>query len=583
MRTATTTLLTPIPLTQRQSCDLDLILDGAFGPNVTGWMCRDDYESVVNNLRLHNDVVFPIPIVLGVSGQQLEKLFGESLEDIFSLNSIEKFIDTYKECNQLSQLTAVLTVDDREVAIMHVEDIYKPDLDLECEKVFGTLDRNHPYVDLIQSHKSFPKGVYYIGGRVERTRREIDEYRPFENDILTPKQCKEYISHKDWRSVIGFQTRNPMHNCHLELTKIAIKRVSTPHHKAALLLQPIIGVTQPQDVDYRVRVRCYKELLNKYKEDGIDVKLSLLRLSMRMAGPREALWHAIIRKQFGCTHFIVGRDHAGPSTKTKEGHTFYGPYDAHALVNKFSDEIGIEVITSRLLTYNHTTQAYLQIIDAPDNNNEHISGTELRRRLRNSEVIPEWFTQPRIASILREYYIQRNSKGIVYYFIGLSGAGKTTIAKAFAKKLEEFVDPSRITILDGDEVRTNISSNLGFSRQDRATNVRRIGYIASLLAKSGGIVLCANIAPYQTDRDWNRRIISKESKYVEVYVKTDLSTCEERDVKGLYKLARQNKILQFTGISDPFEYPTNYDISLEGSGGSDVLRTNLDRLTHFLE
>ena len=553
-----------------------------------------------------------MPIVLPFLKSKFKDLFGEELGTFYEHSSNTgagdsaggaggagssiEFLKLYKKCNNLDELTIELKYRNpiigmlETIAILHLEDVYEPEPEKECLGVFGSTDTNHPYIEEILNRKS---DYFYLGGKVVNVQDTPIIHYDFYNHRHSPKEIREYISFNNYKTILGFQTRNPMHNCHYELTKRALEDSGTPiTGKKLLLLQPIVGVTQPGDIDYRVRVRCYQHLLKQYILDGIDVKLCLIPLSMRMAGPREALWHALIRKNYGCTNFVVGRDHAGPSMKKKDGSDFYDPYAAHAMIRKYESEIGIKVTLSKMLVYNATTGTYMEIGKTPDNNNQHISGTELRRRLRAREEIPDWFTMPEIARELHRYYSPfihslkdsngEGTGGVVFYFVGLSGAGKSTTAYAFAKKLEEIYDPRIITVLDGDEFRTNISAGLGYSKEDRSIHVRRMGYVAERLARAGGIVLCANIAPFREDRDFNRSIIEKSAKYIEVYVRTSLAVCESRDVKGLYKKARSNIRKEFTGISSPFEEPINPELSINGDGGSKELNKTLTYLLNYL-
>lgn len=444
------------------------------------------------------------------------------------------------------------------LAILNVEDIYKPDLEKECLLAYGTNDDNHPYVKLVQERKN----MYYIGGKIEKI--ELPRHYDFKNLRLTPEQTKKYFKENNWTTVIGFQTRNPMHKSHFELTKYALNTIG---ENAKLLLHPTVGITQDCDIEYHTRVKCYKEIIKHYDEN--TVLLSLLPLSMRMAGPREAVLHAIIRKNYGCTHFIVGRDHAGPSYKTKDGKSFYEPYQAQELIMSVKDKIGIEIIISPAISYVKELQTYL-----PTNKiqKEHtimdISGTEQRKLLKEGKNIPEWYTFKEISDILiRE---TKNKKiGRCYYFIGLSGSGKSASSCALKEKIQEKEPERTITLLDADIVRQHLSKGLGFTREDRSTNIRRIGYLASEIVKHGGICIVANMAPYEEDRKCDRNLISQYGEYIEIYVKTDINVCEERDCKGLYKLAKEGKIKNFTGIDEPFEEPMNSNFILDGNNNLD--------------
>ena len=524
-------------LSDRQLCDLELLLDGSFAP-LTGYLTRKDYQSVLDNMTLSTGELWPMPITFSVPSDDASSLSPEQTLTLLDKN-----------------LTPI--------AKLHIEDVFKPNLSEECEKVFGTTDTNHPYVSIILSNPD----VHYVGGRVEQL-TALSHY-DFQDLRNTPAQIKAFKAINQWDKMLGFQTRNPMHNCHYELSEYALRKAKEDSSTdVGLLLQPIVGVTQDCDINYHTRVKCYRHILARYP-DPSKVKLSLLPLSMRMGGPREALWHSLIRQNYGCDYFVVGRDHAGPSSKTKEGNPFYGPYDAHDLLASVEDRLTIKVIKSVLIVHVNETNTYLPIDEVPKNlTTSSLSGTELRRRLRSNEPIPAWFTMPEIA---HELQLSEQRNGTCYYLVGLSGAGKSTIANALRERLLETEQNSNITILDGDVIRTNLSKGLGFSKEDRSTNVRRIGYVAATIVKHGGICICSNIAPYEEDRQYNRNIISQHGKYVEVYVNTSLEVCEERDVKGLYKKVRAGIIPIFTGISDPFEEPVNPSVTVTGAGNMNTI------------
>jgi len=529
-----------LTLNSRQICDLELLINGGFNP-LEGFLKKNDYESVLKNMRLADGSLWTMPITLAITSTDAEKL---------------KHCDTVtlKDPTGLNICTMDISGEDS---------IYKYDWQEEAKYVFGTDDTNHPYTKILK--EQYEKGYkYYLGGKI--IKGIIPPHFDFLEHRLSPSQTKEFFKKNNWKKVIGFQTRNPMHKSHYFLTQKALQDAG---EDAKLLLHPVVGVTQECDVNYHTRVRCYKKLLNHYQED--TVKLSLLPLSMRMAGPREAVWHAQIRKNYGCTHFVVGRDHAGPSYKTKDGESFFGPYDAQELLLKHADEIGIKVLYSKFIVYalpkDGGEGVYMQIdkIDREKYDIQNISGTQQRELLNQGKDIPEWFTFPDVVKELKLEYKPVNQRGLCLYFVGLSGSGKTTLAKAVEAKLRELIRDKQITYLDGDIVRTHLSKGLGFSREDRSTNVRRIGYVASEVVKHGGLSICANIAPYQEDRLYNRKIISNQGNYIQIWVNTSLEECENRDCKGLYKLARAGKIKEFTGISDPFETPDDSDLIVDGT------------------
>jgi len=525
-----------IVLNKRQLCDVELLLNGGFYP-LDGFMKENDYKSCLDDLTLENGTVWTIPIVLATDK---------------SVNTNDVVI--------LKDETGI------RIATMIVEDIYQPDLLEECRKILGSDDSNHPYHSIIMENVN----KKYMGGKI--TKIQLPNHYDFIKLRHTPEQVKEYFRKNDWNTIIGFQTRNPLHRSHFELTKFALKEVG---EDAKLLLHPTVGVTQDCDIDYHTRVRCYKKLVEKYPDN--TALLSLLPLSMRMAGPREAVLHAIVRKNYGCTHFIVGRDHAGPSYKKKDGSSFYGLYDAHEMLLKYEKDIGIKIITSPSIVYVKELGEYRNENDVPYGMTVlNISGTQQRDMLSKQVDIPEWFSWTDIIDELRTEFKLLNNKGVCIYFVGLSGSGKSTMANILIEKLRETETSRKITLLDADVVRLHLSKGLGFSKEDRSANVRRIGYVASEIVNNGGIVVCANIAPYEEDRLFNRKLISSKGKYIEVYMKTSLECCIRRDVKGLYKLALEGKLKNFTGVSDPFEEPLTSDIILDGDEENVTINKNLE-------
>ena len=529
-----------IVLSNRQLCDLEMILNGGFAP-LKGFLNKEDYFSVLNTMHLSTGELWPMPITLHIESSIIDES-NENNHEIILMN---------KENLPLGKIINPT--------------FYSPDLELECMSVFNSTDTNHPYIKEILSRGN----VYYIGGDI--TAINPFPHFDFREHRLTPKDTKEYFKNNGWNTVVGFQTRNPMHRSHYELTKYALNKAGSD---AKLLLHPVVGVTQACDVNYHTRVKCYKKLLNYYEPN--TAMLSLLPISMRMAGPREALWHALIRQNYGCTHFVVGRDHAGPSYKKKDGSSFFGPFDAHELLESVEDELNIKIIKSQWIVYVKNLDTYKPMDQlSKDDEVLHISGTKQRELLNKGLPIPSWFTFPDVEKVLRESYKPTHEKGFCVYFVGLSGSGKSTIMNALKSKLQA-LDSRYITALDGDVVRQHLSKGLGFNKSDRSINVRRIGWMASEIVKHNGIVLCSNIAPYKDDREWNKSTIGEN--YIEVFVNTSLDECEKRDCKGLYKLARQGIIKEFTGISDPFEIPENPDIKIQ----LDCVENQVDIVFNYL-
>jgi len=504
-------------LTDRQICDLELILNGAFSP-LDGFLTEAEYSSVLKDMRLPNGVLWPMPINLDVSQE-----FGDSLE------AGEKIA--------LRDAEGVL------VAVLEVGDVYAPDKSAEAVAAFGADDLAHPAVHYLHNIA----GPLYVGGKL--TGVEKPTHYDFKLLREDPAEVRARFEKLGWRKVVAFQTRNPLHRAHQELTFRAAREA-----EANLLIHPVVGMTKPGDIDHYTRVRCYEHVLEQYPEQTTN--LSLLNLAMRMAGPREAIWHAIIRKNYGCTHFIVGRDHAGPG-KNSQGEDFYGPYDAQDLFKEHEEELDITMVPFKMMVYVENKAQYEPADEtAEDDKVLNISGTEFRRRLQEGLDIPEWFSYPKVVEELRRSYPARHQQGFTVFFTGLSGSGKSTIANALLVKLLEN-GGRNVTLLDGDKVRKNLSSELGFSREHRDLNITRIGYVASEITKNGGIAICAPIAPYAATRKIVRDTIEPVGGFLEIHVATPLEVCEERDRKGLYAKARAGIIKEFTGISDPYEAPEN--------------------------
>ena len=513
-------------LTDRQICDLELILNGGFEP-LNGFLGKRDFESVINHLRLEDGTLWPIPITLDVSSE-----FAQPLSNGYKI--------TLKDKEGFS------------LAIMEISDIWEPDRAKEATLVFDTNDDKHPGVN----HLLNESNPIYIGGSLKCI--DLPHHYDYKNLRHSPKVLKNKFEEMGWDKIVAFQTRNPLHRAHVEMTLKAIKELD-----ANLLIHPVVGMTKPGDVDHYTRVRCYNHVLDRYPDNSAI--LSLLPLAMRMGGPREALLHAIIRKNYGCTHLIVGRDHAGPGND-KNGKPFYGPYDAQNIIEKYKDEIGIQMVPFKFLVYLPDQDSYKPIDEVPDGvNYKTISGSELRKHLDEGTKIPEWFTYKEVAKELQRSNPPKEERGFTIFFTGLSGSGKSTLANGLMVKLLENGNRP-VTLLDGDIVRTHLSSELGFSKEHRSLNVRRIGFVASEITKNKGIAICAPIAPYKKDRRSNRELISKLGGYVEVHVSTSIEKCEQRDAKGLYKLAREGVIKEFTGISDPYEAPENAEIVIDSSG-----------------
>jgi len=510
--------LPTLQLTDRQICDLELLAVGGFSP-LDRFMSKADLGRVVAEMRLSEGTLFPMPITLPIDPTPEVTLDGEiALRD---------------RRNNL-------------LAIMRVEEMYEWDRDELALKVFGTTDPKHPIVAEMARW-----GKVNLSGSLRVL--QLPPYYDFAELRRTPAETRELLEATGHSNVVAFQTRNPMHRVHEELTKRAAEAID-----GVLLLHPVVGMTKPGDVDHYTRVRTYKALTDHYY-DPDRIVLSLLPLAMRMGGPREAVWHAIIRRNYGANHFIVGRDHAGPGNDS-QGEPFYGPYDAQDLMREYEEELGVKMVPFKMLAYLPDEDRYEEVDKLDGKRTLSISGTQVRDDyLAQGRLLPDWFSRPEVASVLAEAYPPRYRQGVCVWFTGLSGAGKSTTAEILTTMLLEH--GRQVTVLDGDVVRTHLSKGLGFSKEDRDTNILRIGFVASEIVRHGGIAICAAVSPYRATRNAVRNLVGEG--FIEVFVDTPLEVCEDRDTKGLYAKARRGEIKDFTGIDDPYEEPLNAEISID--------------------
>jgi sulfate adenylyltransferase len=512
--------LPSLQLSDRSACDLELLATGAFSP-LDRFMGPGAHQRVLDEMRLIDGRVFPIPITLPV-----DSLAGMSLDQDVALRNAK---------NEL-------------LAIMTIETIYEWDIHEVAQRVLGTHDLRHPMV--AEMHRW---GRFNISGPLRVL--QLPPHYDFQELRLTPAQTRTRLEAFGRKNVVAFQTRNPLHRAHEELTKRAIQDVD-----GILLLHPVVGLTKPGDIDHYTRVRTYKALAQRYY-DPQRIILALLPLAMRLAGPREALWHAVIRRNYGANYIIVGRDHASPGLDST-GNPFYDPYAAQALVERYSEELGVGMIPFREMVYLLEEQRYDEVSSAsPQSSTVSISGTQVRELYLNlGRKLPDWFTRPEVAEILAEVYPPLHRQGACIWFTGLSGAGKSTTAEVLTMLLLEH--GRQVTVLDGDVVRTHLSQGLGFSKEDRDTNIRRIGFVASEIVRHGGVVVAAAVSPYRAIRNDVRALVGAD-RFIEVYVDTPLEVCEQRDIKGMYAKARRGELKGFTGIDDPYEPPMSPEVALD--------------------
>jgi sulfate adenylyltransferase len=512
--------LPSLQISERAVCDLELLATGGFSP-LDRFLGKEDHARVVHEMRLRSGQVFPMPITLPIDqGAQV---------------SLDREVALRNAHNEL-------------LAVMMVEEIYDWDRNEVSRHVFGTLDEKHPIVAEMRRW-----GPRNISGRLRVL--QLPSHYDFREIRLTPAATRARLATYGRENVVAFQTRNPLHRAHEELTKRAAASVD-----GVLLLHPVVGMTKPGDVDHFTRVRAYKVLAERYYQPD-RIVLALLPLAMRMGGPREALWHAIIRRNHGANHLIVGRDHAGPGSDST-GKPFYGPYDAQEMVERHRADTGVAAIPFNELVYLPDEARYEESSKiAAGARTASISGTQVREQYLNAgRTLPEWFTRPEVADILADTYPPRHRQGVCIWFTGLSGSGKSTTADVLTVLLLEH--GRQVTVLDGDVVRTHLSKGLGFSKEDRDVNIRRIGYVAAEIARHGGAVICAAVSPYRATRDEARAMVGSDN-FVEVFVDTPIEVCEARDIKGMYAKARRGEITGFTGIDDPYEPPLKPELTLD--------------------
>jgi sulfate adenylyltransferase len=512
--------LPSLQLSERSVCDLELLATGAFSP-LNRFMGQADHQRVLDEMRLTSGHLFPLPVTLPVEP-------GPAIH--------------------LDRAVALRNAKNELLAVMTIEEIYEWDRAEVAQKAFGSQDLRHPLVS--EMHRW---GQLCISGALQVL--QLPRHYDFHELRLTPAQTRARLEGFNYRNVVAFQTRNPLHRVHEELTKRATRELG-----GVLLLHPVVGLTKPGDVDHYTRVRTYRALAENHYDPN-RILLALLPLAMRMAGPREALWHALIRRNYGANYLIVGRDHASPGLDST-GQPFYGPYDAQQLVECVRAELGVGVIPFRELVYLPDEERYEEISKTPAKaRTAAISGTQVREEyLNNGRALPAWFTRPEVAEILAETYPPRHRQGVCLWFTGLSGAGKSTTAEVLTALLMEH--GRQVSVLDGDVVRTHLSKGLGFSREDRDTNIRRIGFVAAEIVHHGGMVVCAAVSPYRATRNDVRNMVGPDH-FVEVFVDTPLEVCEARDIKGMYAKARRGEIKAFTGIDDPYEPPQHAEITLD--------------------
>ena len=511
-----------IILNERQIYDFELLTTGVFSP-LQGFMKQIDYESVLDRMRLESGELWPLPICLDIS------------------KNLAATLETGKSAALRDQEGFLL-------GIINIEDIWHVDMEKEALTVYGTKDKSHPGVEYLYNQS----GKYYVGGQIQALNLPI--HSDFKQIRRTPEEVRKIFSKLGWKRIVGFQTRQPIHRPQFEMTIQAMRKA-----KANLLLLLMAGITKPGDFDYFTRMRCYQKTSAYYPPDSY--LLNLLPMSMRMAGPREAVMHMIIGKNFGCTHFVIGHDHASPGSDSNNK-PFYKYDEAAELANKFIKELDVETITFEEMVYLPFEDEYKIANQVPENTDTiSFSGTDILKRIRTGKKVPEWATFPEVIEELQKSYPPPSKQGFTIFCTGLSGAGKSTIARTLYSKFLE-IGTRPVTLLDGDIVRRNLSSELNFSKEHRDINVKRIGFVAAEITKNRGIAICAPIAPYEKTRSMIRQSIETNGGFFEVHISTPIEECEKRDRKGMYAKAKAGLLKGFTGVDDPYENPSNPELRI---------------------
>ena len=513
--------LPSIQISYRSLCDLAMLAVGAFSP-VDRFMGEKDYRAVLHTMRLADGTLFPVPLTLPV--ENVKNL--EAGTDVLLRGPTNEML-----------------------AIMRLDEIYTWDLAGEAETVLGTTDSRHPLVSEMHTW-----GKYYLSGPLSVI--NLPRHHDFPELKRTPAEVRTILEERGCSSVVAFQPRHPMHRVHEELTKKTMGEVNS-----SLLINPVVGKSNNSAIDHYTRVRCYKALIENYYDQNATL-LNLIPLAVRMAGPRAGLWHGIINRNYGANHFIVGRDRIGPG-RDSQGNFFYTSSAVQTLFHQHEKEIGIRMVPFTEMVYVSKKDTYAMPEIARNERDDYItiSGSAvIEDSLFNGSKLPGWFTRPEVAHILHEANPPKSRQGFCVWLTGLPSSGKSTIADILAPLL--MARGKRVTLLDGDVVRTHLSKGLSFSTEDRITNILRIGFVASEIVRHEGVAICALISPYVSARDEARAMVG-EGRFIEVHVDTPIAVCRQRDVKGMYSQAMRGAIKGFTGVDHAYEPPRSPEVLVQ--------------------
>jgi len=513
--------LPSIQISIRSVCDLELMATGAFSP-LDRFMGERDYKTVLSDMRMFDGTLMPIPVTLPI-------------------DSVDGLV-VGAEVVLRSPMNDIL-------AVMLLEELFAWDRDVECKAVLGTTDSRHTLVSEMHGW-----GRYLVSGPLKVV--NFPRHNDFRNVRRTPAEVRLLLQALHRTNVIAYQPRHPMHRAHETLTKAAAAEVG-----GSLLIQPVVGITGHDDLAHYTRVRCYEALFENYYDPG-ETLLNLIPLAVRMAGPRAGLWHGIINRNYGANYFIIGRDPHGPGNDS-QGRSFYASHEVQELFRAHEAELGVQMIPHREMVYlpgNNRYEESDRVVHGKEEFMRVSATTVMEDSLFRGKRLPEWFTYPEVSQILFDAYPPKTSQGFCIWLTGLPSSGKSTIADVLAPLL--LSSGRRVTVLDGDVVRTHLTKGLGFSKEDRITNILRVGFVAAEVVRHEGVVICALISPFASARDQVRAMVGGD-RFIEVFVDTPVSVCEVRDVKGMYTMAKQGRITGFTGVDDVYEPPRSPELCID--------------------
>jgi sulfate adenylyltransferase len=515
--------LPSLDLSWKQICELELLLNGALSP-LTGYMNQAERHSVLSGMKLPDGLFWPRPVMLVVSEKAAQNLAA-------------------------GQTVALRDSEGVMPAILHISEVWPadPEAEMALAEASG--------VPLARTQAE--AGQFYVGGRLEGV--TLPPRHDFLNLRLTPAEMREQFARLGWRKVMAYQPSQALHRPQYEfLLRTAMQQ------EANLLIHAVAGSDPVLESGHFALVRACQALMPRLPAS--TSMLALNPMTPWAAGPRKTLLKAIMARNYGCSQLVTGGEtvleslHKESSQRRGQDTPNLSSDTVYAVAK---ESLGVTLLPFPRMVYVEDRDEWLPEETVPaDTRSESMSGAELTRRLMQNIKVPEWFSFPEVLDEMRKAYPPRKQQGFTVFFTGLSGSGKSTIARALTVRLME-MGGRRVSLLDGDIVRTHLSSELGFSKAHRDINIRRIGFVASEITKHGGTAICAPIAPYQATRRAVRSMIEEWGGFLEIHVSTSVEVCEGRDRKGLYAKARAGLIPEFTGVSDPYEIPENAELTID--------------------